>query len=69
MRQYFPMINTEVSIPEDMFDALFMLEVSRSMTGLKNISHKEVIDFLSSEIDGFSPESFDPNFLLKASNF
>jgi hypothetical protein len=69
MRQYFPVINTEANIPEDVFDALFMLKVRRSMTGRKNISHKEVIDFLSSKIDGFSPESFDPSFLLKASNF
>jgi hypothetical protein len=61
---FHPMINPFADIPEDIYDALFTLEINASFSGNSPVSRDEVISYLSDKIETFTSDQFSDDFLM-----
>lgn len=59
-----PIVNTEVNIPEKMFDALCLLEIVLCARGVNSVSQEEIKSYLKNKYDNDFAESFDPKYMI-----
>lgn len=64
-----PIVNTEINIPEKMFDALCLLEIVLCARGVNSVSQEEIKEYLKNKYDNDFAESFYPEYMISSPIF